>query len=44
MKHYLTQPADPCEQTHTDKEIDEINDEIDEYLEAQEEEKRLNEE
>ena len=43
MKHYI-QSADPCEQDYTDEKIEELNDEIDEYLEAQEEEKRLNEE
>lgn len=43
MKH-LRQPLDPTEQDYTDDKIEELNDEIDEYLEAQEEEKRLNDE
>ena len=41
MKHYI-QPANPCEQDYTDERVEELNDEIDEYLEAQEDDKRLN--
>lgn len=41
-KHYLTQPDDPCEQRFPDEVIEEINDELEDYLESMADEKRLN--
>lgn len=43
MKHYLTQPLDPCEEIYTDEEIDQINDEMDDYYEGLADDKRYDE-
>ena len=43
MKHYLTQPSDPCEQEYTDEEIDQINDDMDAYYEGLADDKRYDE-